>query len=59
MRKKILFIASHRQDRAPGQRFRFEQYLNFLKANGFDWEFSYLISEKDKRLPLLKDLKAT
>ena len=33
--KKILFIASHRFDRAPGQRFRFEQYFQFLKSKGY------------------------
>ena len=44
---KILFIGSHRPNRSPSQRFRFEQYLNYLKANGWDYNFSYLISEKD------------
>jgi hypothetical protein len=47
---KILFIASHRPDRSPAQRFRFEQYLGYLKQNGFDYDFSYLISEKDDRI---------
>jgi len=46
-RKKVLFIAAHRPDRSPSQRFRFEQYLPFLKENGFDYDFSWLISEKD------------
>ncbi len=45
--KKILFIASHRPDRAPGQRFRFEQYFSFLEQNGFSCELSYYISEED------------
>lgn len=44
---KILFIANHRPDRSPSQRFRFEQYLNYLKKNGWDYDFSYLISKKD------------
>lgn len=44
---KILFIVAHRPGRSPGQRFRFEQYLDYLKANGFEYEFSNLISEKD------------
>ena len=47
MRKKVLFIANHRLDRSPGQRFRFEQYLDFLEANGYDWELSNIISEND------------
>lgn len=46
---KILFIAAHRPGRSPSQRFRFEQYFNFLKANGFDFDFSYLISEDDDK----------
>jgi glycosyltransferase involved in cell wall biosynthesis len=49
-RKKILFIAAHRPDRAPGQRFRFEQYLDFLQQNGFDCELSYIISEEDDKV---------
>lgn len=42
--KKILFIASHREDRAPNQRFRFEQYISFLNQNGFDCTISPLIA---------------
>lgn len=48
-RKRILFVAAHRPDRSPSQRFRFEQYLSFLKENGFDYDFSWLISEKDDK----------
>lgn len=46
---KILFIASHRPGRSPAQRFRFEQYLDYLKEKGFDYHFSYLLSEEDDR----------
>lgn len=46
---KILFVAAHRPGRSPSQRFRFEQYLSFLKKNGFEYDFSYLISEKDDK----------
>lgn len=46
---KILFIAAHRPGRSPSQRFRFEQYFDFLKANGFDYDFSYLISAADDK----------
>ena len=50
-KKKILFIASHRSGRAPGQRFRFEQYFSFLKEHGYKCELSYIISaEDDKKL---------
>ncbi len=48
--KKVLFIASHRLNRAPNQRFRFEQYLNFLNENGYHCEISYFISENDDRV---------
>jgi glycosyltransferase involved in cell wall biosynthesis len=48
-RKRILFIAAHRPDRSPSQRFRFEQYLDHLKQNGFDYDYSWLISEKDDK----------
>ncbi|MDZ7647536.1 MAG: glycosyltransferase [Cytophagales bacterium] len=49
--KKILFITAHRKDRAPNQRFRFEQYISFLSANGFECTLSPLIisAEEDKR----------
>jgi glycosyltransferase involved in cell wall biosynthesis len=45
--KKILFLVAHRPGRSPGQRFRFEQYLEYLKANGFSYHISYLISQAD------------
>ena len=48
--KKILFIASHRKDRAPGQRFRFEQYFDYLESQGFQCELSHIISEKDDKM---------
>lgn len=66
---RILFIASHRLNRSPSQRFRFEQYLDFLKQNGFDHHFSYAIKAGDdtilygkgryfrKLLILLKNLR--
>ncbi len=46
---KALFIGVHRPDRSPSQRFRFEQYLSFLKDNGWDYDFSYLISAEDDK----------
>ena len=67
--KKILFIVPHRLGRSPGQRFRFEQYLDFLEENGFSYDISNIIDEKDdvifygegnlfrKFLILLKSLK--
>ena len=48
--KRILFLVAHRQGRSPGQRSRFEQYLEFLRQKGFECELSYLLSEKDDAL---------
>lgn len=48
--KKILFVASHRPGRAPGQRFRFEQYFSYLEQNGFSCELSHIISEEDDKV---------
>jgi glycosyltransferase involved in cell wall biosynthesis len=42
--KKILFIIPYRKDSAPSQRFRFEQYLDFLNENGFESTLSPLIA---------------
>lgn len=47
---RILFIASHRPGRAPGQRFRFEQYVAYLEQHGFQCELSHLVSEQDDRV---------
>ncbi len=44
---KILFIASHRLNRSPSQRYRFEQYFDFLTKNGFECHLSPIITEKD------------
>jgi glycosyltransferase involved in cell wall biosynthesis len=46
---KILFIAAHRPNRSPSQRYRFEQYFSFLKANGYDCELSSIIEEIDDK----------
>lgn len=46
---KMLIVAAHRLNRSPSQRFRFEQYLSFLKENGLDYHLSYIINEKDDK----------
>lgn len=46
---KVLIVCLHAQDRVPGQRFRFEQYLGFLKENGVECVYSNLLEEKDYR----------
>ena len=48
--KRVLYVAMHRPDRSPSQRFRFEQYIEFLKQNGYDYKFSYLITAEDDKI---------
>jgi glycosyltransferase involved in cell wall biosynthesis len=47
--RKILFITAHRKDRAPNQRFRFEQYFPFLEKNGFECHLAPLLTADDDR----------
>lgn len=47
---KLLIIADHRLNRSPSQRYRFEQYLDYFKSQGFDWELSEIITEKDDKV---------
>ena len=44
---RILFIVDHRLNRSTSQRHRFEQYLPYFKEEGFEWELSEIITEKD------------
>lgn len=47
--KKVLFCTLHRPDRSPSQRFRFEQYIRYLNANGFACEHLFLLdAQRDK-----------
>lgn len=46
----VLIIVDHRLNRSPSQRYRFEQYLNYFKSEGFDWELSEIITEKDDKI---------
>jgi glycosyltransferase involved in cell wall biosynthesis len=48
--KRVLILCLHRPDRSPSQRFRFEQYLNFLSQNGYEFDFSYLLNEEEDRV---------
>ncbi|OFY83995.1 MAG: glycosyl transferase family 1 [Bacteroidetes bacterium RIFCSPLOWO2_12_FULL_35_15] len=47
---KILFIAAHRLNRSPSQRYRFEQYFDFLRSKGYECELSFIISESDDKI---------
>lgn len=48
--KKVLILCLHRPNRSPSQRFRFEQYLDYLSEHRYDFDFSYLLNEKDDKL---------
>ena len=47
---KILFVGLHRPFRSASQRFRFEMYMDYFQANGFQIEHLHLIDEKDDRI---------
>ncbi|HEX8514771.1 MAG TPA: glycosyltransferase family 4 protein [Bacteroidia bacterium] len=47
--KRILFIASHRKNRSPSQRFRFEQYFDHLREQNFECHLSNLLTEEDDK----------
>lgn len=44
---KVLIVCLHAPDRVPGQRFRFEQYLEYLQTQGVECTYSNLLEEKD------------
>lgn len=50
MKKRILFLILHRKDRSPGQRYRHEQYVSHLEANGFQCQFSPMLNERQDRI---------
>lgn len=47
---RILFIATHRANRAPSQRFRFEQYFDYFKEQNIEFKLSNIISKKDDEI---------
>jgi glycosyltransferase involved in cell wall biosynthesis len=44
---KILFTGVHRPQRSPSQRYRIEQFLESLSANGYTYDYTYIISKAD------------
>lgn len=46
---KVLFIAAHRPDRSPSQRYRFEQFAPFWREQGYEVEYAWLIDEEDDK----------
>lgn len=43
---KVLVISAHRLNRSPSQRYRYEQYIEFLKTKDYHFTFSFLLGEK-------------
>ncbi|MCB0770455.1 MAG: glycosyltransferase family 4 protein [Flavobacteriales bacterium] len=46
---KVLFIAAHRPDRSPSQRYRFEQFVPYWERHGFSFHYAWLIDAEDDR----------
>jgi glycosyltransferase involved in cell wall biosynthesis len=44
---RILFIAAHRPDRSPSQRYRFEQFMPCWEDAGFHCDMAWIIDEDD------------
>ena len=49
--RRILFVSAHPRGFAPSQRFRFEQYTDYLAQNGFETTFSPVV--RPDEYPLL------
>lgn len=44
--KKTLFLTPYPPNKAPSQRFRFEQYISFLKEKGHDYSFEPFLDSR-------------
>jgi glycosyltransferase involved in cell wall biosynthesis len=49
-KKNILFLCIHRPDRSPTQRFRFEQYVDYLNQNGFNCKHFFILNAQDDKV---------
>ncbi len=47
---RILFVAAHRPDRSPSQRYRFEQFTDHWASQGFTHEYAWLIGPEEDRV---------
>ncbi len=47
---KVLFIAPHRPDRSPSQRYRFEQFVPYWEKHGVSVKYAWIIDEADDRV---------
>lgn len=50
MKKRLLILCVYPQDHVPGQRFRFEQYLDALQQHGYDITFASLFDARDYKV---------
>lgn len=49
-KKTIKFLVPYPYDIAPGQRFRYEQYLEILKENNFEYELLSFLDEETNKI---------
>ena len=47
---RILFVAAHRPDRSPSQRYRFEQFTSHWASHGFTHDYAWLIGPEEDRV---------
>jgi glycosyltransferase involved in cell wall biosynthesis len=47
VQRRILFVSAHPRGFAPSQRFRFEQYVDYLAGHGFETTFSPIVREDE------------
>jgi glycosyltransferase involved in cell wall biosynthesis len=47
---RILFVVPYPYDTAPGQRFRFEQYLDLLVCNGFEYKLKPFLNANTQKI---------
>lgn len=47
---RVFFIAPHRPGRSPSQRFRFEQFVPYWEARGYEFTYGWSIDERDDRV---------
>ncbi len=43
--KRLIIVALHRPGRSPSQRFRYEQFVPYLEANGWQCDYSHILNE--------------
>jgi len=48
--KRLLFIGLHREGRSPSQRFRFDQFMPYLKQKGWHIDYAPVLNEADDRI---------